>query len=373
MKRFLCMTVLGMLSLFCGGCGEDTAAPWRGNTSGKSESTGWQYVDTAMGTVINQTLYADGEEAARAASEEVMEILTRLEKEKLSWRLETSEVYRINASAGNGEGYPLSEDMEGLLSKCLELSERSDGAFDITVGRMTRLWNIDRWAVEQASGEFQIPSGESLEEALQDCGYEKLGLLRRDADGNSSQWNGQGGTVYLDLPEGMQLDFGAVGKGFALMEIGRRLEERPDIEGAVISVGGSILTYGSKPDGSAWKVGIVDPFDTASSIAVLSLQGQWCVSTSGDYERFVESGGVRYHHILNPDTGFPADAGVRGVTVLTRDGVLGDALSTACFILGEEKGMALAAQYDAEVLFVLADGRIVMSDGMGECARLVDR
>jgi thiamine biosynthesis lipoprotein len=168
----------------------------------------------------------------------------------------------------------------------------------------------------------------------------------------------------LSMPEGMKLDFGAVGKGLALDEILAYLTDQEEITGATVSVGGSVLTYGEKPDKSSWKVGIVDPADTSEYIGVLTLDGQWCVSTSGDYERYVEVDGVRYHHIIDPATGYPADSRVSGVTVLTKDGFLSDALSTACFILGQEEGMALAEKYDAEVLFVDKDGNISMTEGM---------
>ena len=130
------------------------------------------------------------------------------------------------------------------------------------------------------------------------------------------------------------------------------------------SGGGSILTYGEKPDNSSFRIGILDPAEPSRNIGILTLDGEWCISTSGDYERYVEVEGVRYHHILDPATGYPADSGVRSVTVLSQDGLLSDGLSTACFILGEEKGMALAKEYGVHVLFVLEDGRILMSPGM---------
>lgn len=150
-------------------------------------------------------------------------------------------------------------------------------------------------------------------------------------------------------------------------EIRRVLEQREEISGGVISVGGSILVYGAKPDGSSWKVAIVNPADTASAIGYMSLKGTWCVSTSGDYERYAMVDGIRYHHILNPATGYPADSGVRSVTVLSDSGLLSDALSTACFVLGIEEGMELAEKYGAEALFVDTKGNIVMSPGMEEC------
>ncbi len=162
----------------------------------------------------------------------------------------------------------------------------------------------------------------------------------------------------------MQLDLGAVGKGLALSRILELLEEEPEVSGAVVYLGGSVLTYGSRLDGGSWKIGIADPSDPSSSVGILTLEGQWCVSTSGDYERYVERDGVRWHHILDPATGLPADSGVRSATILSRDGLLGDGLSTACFILGPEKGLELAGEYGAEVLFILDDGEFVMSEGM---------
>lgn len=373
MKGFLQGVVFGAVFILCCGCGNsETGASHSENSSGEQVGARWQYTDTAMGTVINQTLYSGEERTAQDCGDEIMALLARLEQEEISWRLDTSEVYRINASAGSGEFCPLSEDMAQLLKKCKELSKHADGAFDVTIGLVTRLWNIDKWAAGQQTDDFEIPARDALEQALSACGSDKLELLCQEADGEYSQWTGQEGTVYISIPEGMQLDLGAVGKGLALSEIQNLLEAQPDITGAVISVGGSILTYGEKPDHSTWKVGIVNPFDTSANVGTLSLEGQWCVSTSGDYERYAELDGVRYHHILDPNTGFPADTGVRGVTILAKDGFFSDALSTACFILGPEKGLELAGQYDAEVLFVMADGQIIMSDGMEGYVRFND-
>lgn len=307
-----------------------------------------QRADTAMGTVIQQKLYtvSDTDDAA----EEIDALLRELESGELSWRLETSEVYRINASAGAEEGVSVSESFAALLERCLEISGDAGDAFDVTLGPVVRLWDLDSWASGERTGEFVPPDGQALEEALARCGS---GRLRLD---------GENGRLYL--PEGMSLDLGAVGKGIALDRILEYLQEQDEITGATVSVGGSVLTYGEKPDGAPWRVGIVNPQKTSENMGILSLEGQWCVSTSGDYERYVEADGVRYHHIIDPVTGYPADSGVAGVTVLTKDGFLSDALSTACFILGSERGMKLAETYGAEVLFVEKDGSITMSEGM---------
>lgn len=359
MKTFFRLIVpIVVMALCCGCSGLKSWGEGDGGRSGdwQSQNTGqyadgiWRSTDVAMGTVIQQTLYAPKEEALDV-SVQGMELLEKLEGEMLSWRLDTSEVYRINATASSQEGTVLSEDMALLLERCMEIHADSQGAFDITLGSLTGLWNIDKWASEEAEEEFRLPSPEEVEEALTLCGSERLKLER-------------GAQARLFMPAGMRLDLGAVGKGLALSELCDMLEEQTDIQGAVISLGGSILTYGAKPDGSAWRVAIINPFDTSSNVGVLTLQGQWCVSTSGDYERYVEVDGVRYHHILDPETGYPAVTSVRGVSILSKDGLLSDALSTACFLLGPEKGMELAEHYEAEALFIMEDGELILSEGM---------
>lgn len=373
MKRFFHVMTIAAAVFFgcsCGrsenGSGSEVSAEEAGNSgsrvwqedafAGQGREAARQYVDTAMGTVIQETVYAP-EEAAADFYDKSMALLAGLEQEVLSWRSDTSEVWRINAAAGAEEGCMVSEELAALLQESLELYERSGGAFDVTLGTLTRLWNIDKWAAGDTDGEggFRLPAAEELELALGLCGSDKARIVPADSEDGENR---------IFLPEGMRLDLGAVGKGLAQSRLCGLLEEEERVSGAVISLGGSILTFGGKPDGSSWKVGIINPFDTSSNIGILSLEGQWCVSTSGDYERYVEADGVRYHHILDPDTGCPAVSDVRGVTILAKDGLLSDGLSTACFLLGPERGMELAEGYGVEVLFVMSDGSIVMSDGM---------
>jgi len=162
----------------------------------------------------------------------------------------------------------------------------------------------------------------------------------------------------------MQLDLGAVGKGIACDEVKMFLEKQDNVKGAIISVGGSVLTYGEKDDGTEWKIGIQHPREQGESIATLKLPGSLVVSTSGDYERYVETNGVRYHHILDPKTGKPADSGVISVTIISESGILSDALSTACFVLGKDAGLNLAQAFDAEAFIVDSDMQISMTEGM---------
>lgn len=316
-------------------------------------------VDTAMGTVVQQTVYVTGGDDR---TEDILTLILKLEEETLSWRLETSETFQVNAYAGSGKWVELSEELSQILEQCQKLAEDSGGAFDVALGPVARLWDIDSWAAGQRTGSFQVPEEKELTEALAQSGMGRVQIQLQPGE--------ECADIYLE--DGAALDFGAVGKGLALDEISRYLEADGRVTGAVVSVGGSVLTYGEKPDGTAWRVGIADPNDPSVNMGILTLTGQWYISTSGDYERYVESGGVRYHHILDPATGYPADSGLSSVTVLAENGLLSDGLSTACFVLGWERGMALAQLYGAEALFVEKDGEIYMTPGMEALFRPAD-
>lgn len=337
-------TLLAMIPvLFLGGCGQRTECE--------------KSIDTAMGTVISQTVYLTGRstttngETNEKITDVVLQKLNDLEQEKLSWRLDSAEVARINAAAGEGQTL-VSPAMAGWLERCLQISEESTGAFDVSIGRLSRLWDIDTWAAAEDPQDYELPGQEKIAQALAAAGWQKIQLEQ------------QTDSTLISIPAGMQLDLGAVGKGVALDEIRNTLEEHPEVSGAVISAGGSILTYGSKPEGGAWQIAVTDPLDPSDSVGILALDGGYCVSTSGDYERYVEVDGVRYHHILDPRTGSPARSDVAGVTIVTKDGFLSDALSTACFVLGQEKGQELLEKYDAEGLFIDHEGMITMTEGM---------
>lgn len=320
-----------VMILWLAGCGKNT--------------TCYQRTDTAMGTIVKETVYMekDGEDITAQIREQIV----ALENLFLSRRKDTSELYQINCHAGEAGGTEVSQSLWEMLIPLQEVSERSQGAFDITIGETVLLWDIDRYALA-TNEEVILPTPEQIAASLADTGYEKLKLQEG----------------WISLPERMQLDLGAAGKGIACDQVLTFLTSQPQVTGAVISVGGSILTYGKKPDGKPWNVGIVDPQDTSAYIGGLRLEGQWCVSTSGDYERFVEVDGKRYHHIIDPDTGYPADAGLCGVTILSRSGLLSDALSTACFVLGYEKSLPLLEDFDAYGMFVDRQGNVLLTPGM---------
>ncbi len=316
------------------------------NASGCGRATyQYQTTDIAMGTMLSVNVYTNQPEGEKLPGR-LKDRIIELEEQELSWRVETSDIGRINAAAGSGTAVSVSLDLQKDLEELLEVSARSNGAFDFTIGAVSRLWNIDEGALKGSEDNVsaKIPTPDEIAEVLAVTGYEKL------ADG-------------IILPAGMSIDLGAVGKGIACDRLGEYLEQEK-VTGAVISIGGSILTYGSKPDGSPWQVGIVNPHDTSALLGTLTLTGEWYVSTSGDYERFIEVDGEVYHHIIDPATGYPADSGLKSVTILCKSGLLSDALSTACFVLGAQEGMKLAESYGAEALFVDDAGNIYMTEQM---------
>jgi thiamine biosynthesis lipoprotein len=195
-----------------------------------------------------------------------------------------------------------------------------------------------------------VPTEEDLEALMQHVGYEDVVL--------------SGQTVTME--EGCTLDLGAVGKGLGCDRISEYLKGIPEVDGALINLGGSsVMSYGTKPDGSSWKIAVTDPRDTEGDyLGVISLEGEEFLSTSGDYAKYFIQDGVRYHHILDPSTGYPAQSGVQAVTVVCDNGLYADGLSTACFVLGVEKGTELLKQYGADGLFVDDQRNVLLTEGM---------
>ncbi len=335
-KTMLTILLFHVLFLF-GGCGRATVK--------MSEAS------TAMGTVVQSSIYVRDTEAGEEVLVSINECLKQYDEEILSWRAEGSEIANINATAGGLQGYGLQSwtGLETALHTIWEISDKSDGALDVTIGPVTQAWNLDYWAVEGVEN-FSTPSSEQIGLLLEHTGYQKVSL--------------EGDKILL--PAQMKLDLGAVGKGMVCDKIGEYLAEQELVEAAIITVGGSVLTYGEKPEGGTWNVAIVHPREENSYLGTLALSGTYCIATSGDYERYVEWQGKRYHHIIDPDTGYPANSGVCSVTIVSESGLLSDALSTACFVLGVEKGMDLAEEFGVQALFVTEDLELIMTEGMKE-------
>lgn len=320
----------------------------------KEENTQIQMVtqsDIAMGTLVSANIYTTGsEEEGTEIAAEIFSKLKEIETSYISWRESESEIAAVNNSAGNTEGVEITGKMEEFLTQTLEIAQKSNGALDPTIGELSRLWDID--------GENpKVPTQEEIDALLRKNGYQNVTC------------NNQ----IVQLQENTSIDLGAVGKGIGCDESYLLLKQQKNVTGAVISVGGSILTYGSKEDGSPWGVAITDPMYSGENyMGVLSLEGENYVSTSGDYEKYFEQDGVRYHHILNPKTGYPAESGLVSVTVVTQNGLLSDGLSTACFVLGLTDGMKLIETYQAEAVFIDENQNVYVSEGLKDKFKITE-
>ena len=339
LELVLAMTVLAMAMTGCG-----------------KRVTKIDRASTAMGTIVSQTVYVNvtGFGATSAANEvmsDVDAILAEID-DTYSWRKATAWVAHINTAAGIEEGYALTDAQARELRRLLTLSQETEGAFDISLGALTKLWDIDRKVA--GTSEVTVPSEEEINQALLISGFDKVKLLGEEKSEEQA----------IFLPEGMSLDMGGVAKGIAGNQVMDYLKSNRAVHGAVISLGGNVITYGDRGDGSSWRVGIVNPLNPDSNIGYLTLKGNHMVITSGDYERFFDVEGQRFHHILNPKTGYPAASGLKSVTVWCQDGIVGDALSTACFVAGPSRALELAELFDVEILLVTDEGEIIMTDGM---------
>ncbi len=311
----------------------------------KSEVQNYTESDIAMGTIVTGNIYTTGENI----NSEIFNILKQVETSYISWREKDSEIFRLNASAGDENGVEITGKLEEMLQATLDISQKSNGALDPTIGEISRLWDID--------GENpRVPAEQEITALLKADGYKNVICENQKAV----------------LEADTSIDLGAVGKGIGCDEAKSFLETHPEISGAVISVGGSILTFGEKANGEPWGVAITDPLLGGENyMGVLYLEGENYISTSGDYEKYFEQDGVRYHHILDPKTGYPARSGLKSVTIVAQNGLLSDGLSTACFVLGVEEGMKLAETYHVEAVFIDSEENVYVTDGLQENFKLI--
>ena len=298
-------------------------------------------VRVAMGSELRLTTWASDETRARAAFEEVFAEFDRLESLMSVWR-EDSDVLRVNAAAG-GDAVTVSPEVIEVLQLARQISEWTNGKFDITFGALSDLWRFDH------DQDNVIPDPADIAGRLPLVAWELIEV------------NEGARTVRL-LRAGMRMHLGGIGKGFAV-DRGAEILRAHGLNNFLIQAGGD-LYVGGTPEGRPWRLGIQDPRGAGDSpFAVVNLTDE-TLSTSGDYERAFIQNGRRYHHILDPDIGVPAMAS-RSVTIVTRQAVLADALSTGVFILGPEAGLALIESLaDVEGVIVSADNEVFVSSGL---------
>ena len=318
-----------------------TACQGAQNTGGNSQEESRKEF-FAMDTYM--TFAAYGDNAGEALEKAEKEIHT-LESE---WSVtdENSEIYAVNHS--NGNVVTLSEDTAGVVSFALEMAKETDGALEPTIYPVLTAWGF-------TTDENRIPGNEEIQSLLSRVGYEKVEL------------NGQ----KIHLPEGMELDLGAVGKGYA-GDLTAEIVKESGVTSALLNIGGNVQTVGSRPDGNDWRLAIRSPYGDGE-VGVLEVS-DCAVVTSGNYERyFTGEDGKRYGHILDPKTGYPVDNGLTSVTIVTEEGKTGDALSTSMFVKGLEGAQEYWKSHEGfDMILMTEDGEIYLTEGIGNNFTLTD-
>lgn len=303
----------------------------------------------AMDTIMTVTAYGKGgDEAIQQVVEEITEMDNMLDP-----AVRESEVFKINNARGGST--QVSDGILTMLQKAKDVYDSTDGALDLSTYPLSQLWGFIDLDVENHE-EGNVPTEEQIQE--------KLGLLCFDALTIEDE--------SVSIPSGSEISFGAVAKGYASDTAVETLRSA-GLKSAIVSLGGNVQTLGeTKPDGSSWNVAVQDPNDSSGYLGLLQT-GEAAIITSGSYERYFEKDGVRYHHILDPETGKPADSGLVSVTIVCDSGLTADALSTAMFVLGTEK----AADYwrahsdEFQMIMVTTDNQVLYTSGLSDSFSLM--
>lgn len=298
--------------------------------SGLPRERSQTYTDTLFDTVISVQIFDSVDEDVLKGCEK----LCKKYDSMFSNKIEDSEISRINSAGGNP--VEVSKETIKLIKKGIYYSEMSDSVFDITIAPVSNLWDF------KAETPL-VPSPEAIAEAVSHVNYENI-IIRDN-------------TVKLTDPHA-GIDLGAIAKGYIADRIKDYLEEE-GVRHAMINLGGNVLAMGSKLDGSDYNIGIQKPFDeTGEPITSVKISDK-SVVTSGIYQRYFKADGKIYHHILDPNTGYPCENNLYSVTILTDSSLTADALSTTCFLLGYDRGMKLINQLDnVDAVFITNDNQI---------------
>ncbi|MBR6916823.1 MAG: FAD:protein FMN transferase [Clostridia bacterium] len=294
--------------------------------------------DTGLKDEKEKTIYHDD-----AHLSEIVRSCADIAKEKellLSATDESSAISELNRESDVFLDF--NEEVTDLLKKSFEISAATDGAFDVTIGTVTKLWNV-------TGGNPEIPSDDDIASALSHVGYGKIEL---------------DGANVKKLDRETKLDLGAIGKGYALGLMTEYLATT-DVVYGLVSFGGNVGVFGAKPNGAKFKVGITDALDTSRVCGYVFVDKQF-VSVSGDYERFFTADGCKYSHIFDPATGRPAETDITGVAVICPDSSYADALSTALFVKGSDGAIEFYNTHpgDFEAVIQTKDGRLILTGGL---------
>ncbi|MHA6531087.1 FAD:protein FMN transferase [Paenibacillus sp. BAC0078] len=334
----------------------------KNNSSSPAETASGAKVSTDGGTKsLEQTFYiydtvvnikVFGDNVTQKNMDHIQQMLERMDKE-FSRTKQDGELYAVNQAAGK-EAVAVSDETLDIVKQSLKYAEEMNGLFDPTIGPLVDLWNI-------GNGGDHVPPQAEIDKAKALTNYKDVIV------------DDKAKTVKL-AKEGMVLDMGGIGKGYAADRIADYLKEQ-GLDSAMINLGGSsIIALGNKPNGSPWNIGLQDPDQSrGTQLGTIKISDE-VIDASGVYERFFMQDGVRYHHILDPRTGFPSQNGLKSITIMSPNATDADALSTGVFLMGLEDGMkyleSLPEKVDA--FFITDDNKIYATSGLRDRLQLTD-
>lgn len=340
-KRKIFLLLFSML-LIISGCSKE-------NEIAKLVNEPYSRTEFLMGTVVNVKIYDEGKE------EVLTSVFDRIEElsEKITVNEGKSEVEKINEQAAS-QPVVVSDDVYTLIKSAYKYSSESDGSFDLTIGPLTNLWHI-------GFDDAKKPTQSEIDTSLALVDYSKIKLNEKEH------------TVFLE-DENMRLDLGAIAKGYITDEVVKDLKSN-GVSTAIVDLGGNIFVLGNSPraEGADWNVGIQNPFESRGEILGSIPISDKTIVTSGIYERFIEVDGKEYHHLLDPETGYPFDNDIAGVSIVTEKSIDGDGLSTIVFSKGLKGGIDfINKSEDIEAVFVAKDKSVYVSKGLEGSFRLND-
>ena len=345
-KRWLRLLAMVLACLMLASCAPeqktaDAGLPTTGviPTAAADEPVDPNKKTTGVGFYFDTVVYLTLWGASEGLIDEIWAECARYEQ-LLSKTIPGSDVSRINGAMG--KTVTVDAETWEILRRAKEISALTEGAFSVTIAPVTALWTFTGTTINS------VPTDQTRLAALPLVDDQKIVL-------------GENNTV--TLPAGMQIDLGGIAKGYIADKTAEIVREKA--AAGIISLGGNVYTVGRKPDGSRFSVAITDPQTPSTSKSVI-YTGESTVVTSGTYERGFDFGGVRFHHILDPKTGWPAQSDLVSASFVMQSSMEADALATACIVIGSEKALALAQTRGLDAMFITADGQLLFTPGFEE-------
>ncbi|KEI93117.1 thiamine biosynthesis protein ApbE [Clostridium botulinum B2 433] len=300
-----------------------------------------------MGTIINIKAYGkNADKAVQSSVDKISDI-----ENKMSLNISTSEVNKINKNSGIAP-VKVSKNTFDVIKASLIYSEKTKGSFDITVEPLVSIWGI-------GTDKARIPSKDEISNALKLINYKDVIINEKES------------TVMLKR-KGQAIDLGAIAKGYTADEL-KKVLLNYNVSSAFLSLGGNVYVLGNKPDKTPWKIGVQNPLEPRGDYLGIVSVSDKSVVTSGNYERFFERNGKRYHHIFDTKTGYPAEKGLISVSIISDKSIDGDALSTSVYTLGLDEGKKLIESLKGvEAIFVTNDKKVYVTSGLKDVFKLTN-